>query len=181
MLALVLAVLSLVALPADGQERSINLIDIHQGSPLSAEVEFLSWGSYELSDGTLQRFDAWYSTHWPELSATWLLQLDPDNGVLFGLDSGEAGEKYRIDPSIKLGIITQTHPRPNATLSLTASTILWGHLTEYPCTADYGELGTYEVNCRLAASEISPEDTLTYLLNEDPSRLSLTLTYSVDF
>lgn len=177
------ALLTLAATPvlAQDDQRSLNLIDIHLGSPLSETVQALSEGGYELSDGTYVDFGPWYQTYWHDLSLEWLLQLGPDDGLLWGFSTGEHGEKYRIDPAVKLGFITQSHPRSNSTLSLTLTTTLWGHLTEYPCTADYGNLGTYTVNCRLAASEIAPEDTLAYLLDEDPSRLTISLSYFVNF
>lgn len=181
------AMLPAPVLAQDG-ERSINLIDIHFGSPLSDEVEFLSTGGYELSgeggDGPppFQSFAPWYRTYWRDLTMEWLLQLDQDNGLLFGFGTGEHGEKYAIDPSLKLGFITQTHPRPNATLSLSVGTTLWGHLSETPCVADYGDLGIFTVNCRLAADPfLSPSETLDYLLDEDPSRLTIRVTYTVDF
>jgi len=167
-------------------QRSLDLIDIHQGGGLSDLVHFLSFGGYELSgadsDGTpaFQSFGPWYNTYWRDFSAEWLLTLDDDFGITFGLSTGEHGEKYRIDPSVQLGFIAQAHPRPNATLTLTVATTLWGRLTEYPCEADYGN-GLQTVNCRLAADPVDPAETLKYLLNEDPNRLSIRLTYSVAF
>jgi hypothetical protein len=171
---------------AQSGQRSLDLIDIHQGGDLSDLVHFLSFGGYELSgvdtDGPppFQSFGDWYNTYWRDFSAEWLLTLDDNFGITFGLSTGERGEKYRIDPSIELGFITQAHPRPNATLTLTVATNYWGHLTEYPCSADYGQ-GFQTVNCRLAADPVDPAETLNYLLNEDPNRLSIRLTYSVDF
>src|SRR5690349_5208929 len=149
-------------------QRSLDLIDIHQGGGLSDLVHFLSFGGFELSgadsDGTpaFQSFGPWYNTYWRDFSAEWLLTLDDDFGITFGLSTGERGEKYRIDPSLEFGFITQAHPRPNATLSLTVATTLFGHLTEYPCEADYGH-GLQTVNCRLAADPIDPALTLNYL------------------
>jgi hypothetical protein len=177
--------------PAEAQDgdRSLSLIDVHQGSGFSDLVRFLSNGGYELAasiDGDdappFQSFGPWYQTYWRDFTMEWLLQLDETEGILFGLSTGEHGEKYSIQPAIQLGLIKQWHPRPNATLSLTLGTTLWGHLSEFPCTADYGDLGIYTVNCRLAADPlIEPQDTLKYLLNEDPSRLTVKLSYSVDF
>lgn len=47
--------------------------------------------------------------------------------------------------------------------------------------ADYGEIGgMQEVNCRLAAEPIPPNETLQYLVNEpgrNESRLSVTFEY----
>lgn len=169
-------------------QRSVNLIDIHIGSPLSDEVELLSTGGYELAgDGGLgppafQSFAPWYRTYWRDLTMEWLLQLDEDDGLVFGFGTGEHGEKYAIQPSLKFGFITQMHPRPKATLSFRIDATLGGHLGESTCVADYGELGTYVVNCRLAADPVlTPSETLNYLLNQDPSRLSIGVTYAVEF
>jgi hypothetical protein len=169
------------ALAQDG-ERSLNFIDLHQGSALSDLIRSISSGSYDLSGGEFQSVAPWYQTYWRDLSAEWLLQLGPDDGILWGFSTGEHGEKYSIDPAITLGVITQMHPSPKSTLSLTVSTILGGHLTEHPCIADYGfGDGPEPVNCRLADTEIKASETLKYLFNEDPSRLNISITYSVAF
>ncbi|TIP07073.1 MAG: hypothetical protein E5X90_20540, partial [Mesorhizobium sp.] len=67
------------------------------------------------------------------------------------------------------------------TLSLSVTSTFGGNLSEKPCVADYGDLGTYSVNCRLAAGETAPEDTLKYLVNATPERLRLWLNYRVTF
>lgn len=181
-----LTVMSPVAVQAQDGQRSLTLIDIHQGGGLSDLVQFLSNGGYELSgagqDGTptFQSLGVWYTPYWRDFTLEWLLQLDQDQGITFGLSTGEHGEKYSIQPSVELGFIKQWHPSANATLSLSASTNLWGHLSESTCLGDYGD-GPVLVNCRLAADPISPSETLNYLLNQDPSRLVVRLTYSVDF
>lgn len=186
LLGAVLATATPISASAQDDERSLTLIDIHQGGGLSDLVQFLSNGGYELSgagqDGTpaFQSFGPWYNTYWRNFTLGWLLQLDQDDGITFGLSTGEHGEKYTIQPSVELGLIKQWHPRSNATLSLSLSTNLWGHLSESTCTGDYGD-GPVLVNCRLAADPISPSASLNYLLNQDPSRLVVRLTYSVDF
>ena len=44
-----------------------------------------------------------------------------------------------------------------------------GRFKEHSCTADYADLGGLEqVNCRLAATELAPEETLKYLVNDLP-------------
>jgi len=187
LLVLTAVLISVTAARAQDGQRSISLIDIHIGSPLSDEVEFLSTGGYELSGSggsgppPIQYFAPWYRTYWRDLTMEWLLQLDADNGILFGFSTGEHGEKYAIQPALQLGIITQSHPRPNGTLSLSVSTTLWGHLSESTCLGDYGELGIQTVNCRLAADPITPSESLNYLLNQDPSRLTIRVNYSVAF
>jgi hypothetical protein len=64
---------------------------------------------------------------------------------------------------------------------LSLTTTVGGNLTEKSCQADYGVLGTYGVNCRLAASEMAPEETLKYLVNAKPERQHLWLNYRVTF
>ena len=161
---------------------STYLLGIHQGSGLSDAAEALGDGGYELSDGTWVSFKKWYDGGWKDLFVDLLTQLGDDYGVLWGVSTGERGEKYTIDPSLKLGIIVQAHPKPNSTLSLTVTSTLGGSLTELPCQADYGDIGGIQtVNCRLAASPLPPEDTLKYLVKSDPNRLSVRVTYSASF
>ena len=167
---------------ADDLVHSTYLLGIHQGSGLSDAAEALGDGGYELSDGTWVSFKKWYDGGWKDLFVDLLTQLGDDYGVLWGVSTGERGEKYTIDPSLKLGIIVQAHPKPNSTLSLTVTSTLGGSLTELPCQADYGDIGGIQtVNCRLAASPLPPEDTLKYLVKADPNRLSVRVTYSASF
>ena len=169
-------------MPALAQDAAIYLLGIQQGSPLSSLAQNLGTGGYELSDREWVSLTKWYHTDFPELRVDVLTQLSDSFGIVVGLGTGERGEKYRLDPSLKLGIITQVKPRPNSALTLSINTNLFGHLTEFPCEADFGELeGVEPVNCRLAASEIPAAKTLDYLVNADPSRLQITLSYSATF
>lgn len=52
-----------------------------------------------------------------------------------------------------------------ATLSTSLHTLIGGQLRERSCSADYGAFGVSEVNCRLAASLLPPEETLDYMLD----------------
>lgn len=158
-----------------------SLVDIRQGSALSDLARGLTDGGYELQSGAWVSFDDWYRTDWPELHVNFLTQYTEDSGILWGFGTGERGEKYEIAPSLKLGFITQTHPRPTSTLALSVTTTLFGRFTELPCEADYGELGAYPVNCRLAAGELAPEDTLQHLVKADPARLNVSLSYRASF
>lgn len=181
-MAWLVALLVTPTFPCAGQDASLSLIGLYQGSDLSELARGLSNGGYELQDGTWVSFEKWYRTDWPDLHADFLLQLEPDAGLIFGLGTGERGQKYRIDPSAKLGLATQIHPRPNSTLSLTATTTFGGSFTEFPCVADYGDIGgTQQVNCRLAAGELPPDETLQYLVKADPSRLHVALSYHASF
>jgi hypothetical protein len=168
--------------PARAQEPATYLLDINQGSGLTLAVQSLENGSYELSDGTKVSFVQWYHTDWVDVRIDMLTQLSDNFGILWGVSTGERGEKFSIEPSLKLGMIAQAQPRPNSTLSLSVTTTLFGRLTEYPCQADYGDIGGMQtVNCRLAASMLAPKDTLQYLLNAEPDRLSISLSYSAHF
>ena len=170
------------AVPAFAQDASIYLLGIQQGSPLSALAESLGTGGYELAGGEWVSFAKWYHSDIPELRVDMLAQLNENFGILLGASTGERGEKFAIDPSLRLGIITQVRPRPNSGLTLSLSTNLFGRLTEFPCEADYGEIGGVQsVNCRLAASTLPPAETLKYLVNTDPSRLQITLSYTATF
>jgi hypothetical protein len=61
------------------------------------------------------------------------------------------------------------HFSKSSTLTLNGYYTFGGKLKEKSCTADYGEIGgVQEVNCRLAATELPPAETLKYLLNERP-------------
>ncbi|TPK71438.1 hypothetical protein FJ930_15200 [Mesorhizobium sp. B2-4-15] len=171
----------LEASPAIAQEMTTSLVDIHQGSPLSDRARGLGNGGYELQNGNRVSFNQWYRASWVDMHVDLLTQVTEDTGILWGFGTGEEGEKYRIQPSLKLGFLTQMHPSPNSTLSLSLTTTFGGKLTEKSCEADYGDFGTYSVNCRLAASQMAPEETLKYLVNAKPESQHLWLNYRVSF
>ena len=56
-------------------------------------------------------------------------------------------------------------------------------MKERACTADYGDIGGVEqVNCRLAASEMTPTETLKYLTNAlPPDRHNVWVRYTLVF
>jgi hypothetical protein len=168
--------------PLRAAEIQTGIIDIHQGSALTETVRDLEAGGYELAHGQWQSFYAWYHTDWVDVRVDMLTQYSSDFGILWGVSTGESGEKFTIEPSVKLGIIAQGHPVPNSTLSLSIATILGGRLIERPCVADYGDIGgVQQVNCRFAASPIAPKDTLPLLLNVNPERLRVVLNYRATF
>ncbi|MDP2084503.1 MAG: hypothetical protein Q8K20_04840 [Gemmobacter sp.] len=152
------------------------LMEIGSGSARSELVKRISYGGYELDDGTPVNFSDWYTPALPDLRAVFLTEVADGVGITWGLSTGERGKKYRIAPALHLGLILQREVFPNAVISLSVSTKLGGRLSERTCMADYGIFGRAEVNCRLAASELSPEDTLAYLLKgraRDESRVAL--------
>ncbi len=170
-------------LPAQDWIENTHLIDVRVGSDLSDSVREYSRGGYELSDGTPIRFGDWYSSGWRDLSVTLLTEVNRNFGILWGVSTGEAGEKYRIDPAFKIGVIIQTELSSNAVLSFSATALLWGHLTEKTCIADYGAIGgVQKVNCRLAATPLRPRDTLDYLFDEAPAdQFQLKIGYVFNF
>ncbi|MBZ9881012.1 hypothetical protein LB535_01500 [Mesorhizobium sp. CA10] len=170
------------ASPATAQEMmTTSLIGMHQGSPLSDRARGLGGGGYELQNGSWVSFNQWYHTNWVDMHVDLLTQVTENTGILWGFGTGEQGDKYTIGPSLKLGFLTQTHPNPNSTLSLSVTSIIGGNLTEKPCLADYGDLGSYSVNCRLAAGEMAPQETLKYLVSAKPESMHLWLNYRLTF
>ena len=166
---------------AAAQEMTTSIVDIHQGSSLSDLARGLGNGGYELQKGSWVSFNQWYHSNWVDFHVDFLTQLTESTGILWGFGTGEGAEKYSIAPSLKLGFLTQTHPNPNSTLSLSVTSTIGGDLTEKPCVADYGDLGTYSVNCRLAAGQMAPQETLKYLVNAKPQTARLWLNYRVTF
>jgi hypothetical protein len=147
--------------------RSTSLIEVRQGSDLSGRMRGLKGQGFESASGERVDFAAWYSTNWTDLRVTWMTQLSSETGLIWGLGTGERGAKYRISPSFKLGLIHQARLDRRTTLTLRATTTLGGRLREKPCTADYGDIGGVQsVNCRLAASELEPAETLRQLFND---------------
>lgn len=147
--------------------RSTSLIEIRQGTDLSSRMRGLRGQGFESAGGEPVDFSAWYSTRWTDMRVSWLTQLSTSTGLIWGLGTGERGAKYRISPSAKLGLIHQTHFGRRTTLTLRATTTIGGRLRERSCTADYGDIGGVQaVNCRLAASELEPAETLRHLFND---------------
>jgi hypothetical protein len=176
--------LLLTPVVATGQELfpQIHLSDIGQGQGLSSVAQEMAVGGYELAGGEWVSFREWYSTDWPEMHVEMLAQFSKEFGLLVGAGTGEAGEKYNIAPSLRLGFIAQTKPSEKSTLTLTVRSILGGALTESSCIADYGVIGgRQEVNCRLAAGLLPPDETLDYLAFVEPNRLRLTLDFRARF
>jgi hypothetical protein len=159
--------------------QTTHLIGIQQGSALSREVSGFRGQSFELSNGEQVRFNRWYKTQWQDLQLTWLTEIHPQWGLIWGVSTGERGPKYRIDPSLQLGFLYQQPISKQSAWSIRATTRFSGRLKEKTCLADYGDIGGVQtVNCRLAASELPPEETLKYLLNEAPhDRLVIALRY----
>ena len=159
------------------------LIDIGQGSQLSQVMRASQTGGFETANGNWVSFKGWYSTNWTDSRLAMMTQLTPWLGLIWGASTGELGEKYTIDPSVKVGLVVRHDFAKNASLSFKATTILGGSLREKSCIADYGEIGGQQkVNCRLAATPLAPNDTLQYLYNMKPlNSYFLSLQYSLSF
>ncbi len=159
------------------------LIDIGQGSQLSQVMRTSQTGGFETANGNWISFKGWYSTNWTDSRLAMMTQLTPWLGLIWGASTGELGEKYTIDPSVKVGLVVRHDFAKNSSLSFKATTILGGSLREKSCIADYGEIGGQQkVNCRLAATPLAPNDTLQYLYNMKPlNSYFLSLQYSLSF
>ncbi len=114
---------------------------------------------------------------------TLLSPVNANFGVIWGLGTGEGGEKYHIEPSLKIGFLATEPMGDNGLLSLAVTTVLGGYFREGSCTADYGPIGGVQsVNCRMADSTLPPAETLNYLLNQRPSdQLGVSLRYQLRF
>jgi len=78
------------------------LIGIQQGSALSREVGGFRGQGYYSSNGKYIDFNKWYQTEWTDLQLTWLTEMHPQWGLIWGVSTGEKGSKYRISPSLQL-------------------------------------------------------------------------------
>ena len=159
------------------------LLSIQQGTEMSAKVRGLGRNDYELASGEAANIQRWYRSSWIDTEFTFLTQLRSDTGLIWGFSTGERGAKYRIDPSVRIGLVFLRQLGPRTHWTLRATTLLGGRLREQACVADYGDIGGVQpVSCRLAADEMQPAETLRYLLNERPGkRTSVSLRFSHDF
>ncbi len=170
--------------PAEGMVlgSDTHLVDLRVGSAQTARVA-QSAVDYELSDGTPANVARFYRSRTKDLSVLMLTELSPSTGLLWGVSLGDSGEKYRIDPSLRLGFVHNERIGDNGLLALKVVVRAGGRLREKPCVADYGDIGGVQaVNCRLAASQMRPADTLNYLFNHPaPDRVEASLTMTWTF
>ena len=162
---------------------STHFVEITQGSELSKLASRYRDGGFQSAGGQWVGFDKWYRPKWTDTHVTWMTQVSPEFGVLWGASTGERAEKYSIAPSLKLGAVYQTKVGLNAYFSIRATTVIGGRMKEKTCTANYGDIGGIEqVNCRLAASEMTPAETLKYLTNGlPPDRHNFWVRYTLTF
>ena len=146
-----------------------HFIDARQDTALTARARALREGYFETAGGDAVTFSRWYSTEFREIQISYLTQINHTFGFIWGFGTGETAEKYTIAPSVRLGFVYSSEYSKNNRFSVTASTYLGGELNEHSCVADYGDIGGIrEVNCRLAATTLEPEETLNYLERGTP-------------
>lgn len=161
--------------------QSTYLIEVTQDLYLSQKAKNLRSGGFETSNGRWVDFDRWYSAKWQDTRVSWMTQINPNFGLVWGVSSGEKAEKYSIDPGLRLGFLMQKQVSKHSHLSISGSTVIGGRLKEKTCMADYGEIGgVQEVNCRLAASVLEPSKTLNYLYNQKPES-AVQIKYTLSF
>jgi hypothetical protein len=153
--------------PQNALFNSTYLIDVKQDNGHSRRLTPLQQAGFESAQGDWVSFYPWYSSAWKDTHVTLLTQLGSEFGFIWGVGTGERGAKYSISPSLRLGGIYRVALQKNTFFTFKASALLGAQLKEKPCTADYGDIGgSQEVNCRLAASTLSPASTLPFLFNE---------------
>ena len=161
---------------------STYLLNITQRTRLSDIAAKLGRGGYELSGGGFVDFSKWYEQQWIDLQFHFMTQLDEDVGILWGFSTGEWGQKYKINPGFNLGAIIQHRLSDRSSLSLSATRFFGGGFKEKPCVADYGDIGGVQtVNCRLAATQLEPSQTLQYLYQAKPLEAWVGIKYQLAF
>jgi len=118
--------------------RNTYLIELSQGSKLSQIMRASQNGGFETADGKWVNFKEWYSTTWTVSQFAMMTQMSPEFGIVWGASTGEYGQKYTIDPSLKLGLIFHNQLDRDSSIAFKATAILGGWLREKSCTADYG-------------------------------------------
>lgn len=138
---------------------------------------------FELSGGEYVDLSNWYSPEFPNISASFETQLRPNLSMIWGGSLGESGTKYTLGPSGMIGFAYRRPVGKSAIISLEMLSVFGGALRERSCTANYGSLGGVQaVNCRLAATTLSPKQTLQYLWDEPPTATTtLRIAYSLQF
>lgn len=171
------------AQPAPAQElfHGTSLLSVTIGSARSTAARALGQGGYELAGGEYVDFAPWYDANGPDVTVLLLRRMSQELGLIWGVSTGERAQKHRIQPGLHLGVAWRRPISAIGAVSVTAVVPFFGRLRERACSADYGAIGGVQrVNCRLAASELPPEETLRYLLDlkgiED-ARLTLRLSW----
>jgi hypothetical protein len=82
-----------------------------------------------------------------------------------------------------MGFLYRADLGRNQALTVSARTLLGGALQERSCVAFYTILDDFaQVNCRLAASSLPPDETLDFLVSEQGSiEAAFSLRYEIRF
>jgi hypothetical protein len=162
---------------------STHWVELVQGTELSKLGASYRAGGFESATGQWVGFDKWYRPKWVDTRLAWMTQLSPEFGVLWGASTGERAEKYSIAPSLKLGFVYQLKTTSRSSFSIKATSVIGGRMKERTCTADYGDIGgVAQVHCRLAATEMTPAETLKLLTDTlPPDRNSVQIRYFYQF
>ncbi len=162
---------------------STRLVDLSFDGMNSGIVRQAARQGFELSGGDPVDLSRWYAPQMPNLRAVFSTQVSRDLALVWGGSLGERGTKYSLGPSGVIGMTYRRQISRRATLGVEVYGQFGGALREGSCMGDYGALGgVQEVNCRLAASTLSPRQTLDYLWNAPPSvDASVRLTYQFRF
>lgn len=151
---------------------STYLIEVKQDTSVSLKARELRSGGYETAFGNNVNFISWYSPSWYDTKITWITQITSKFGIVWGVSTGEYGEKYNIHPGLSLGFMYQLEPIKSGLITIFTTTTLGGNLSEKTCEADYGEIaGIHQVNCRLAATTMTPQETLNYMVEAKPENI----------
>ena len=162
---------------------STSLLSLQQTTTNSEYVRSYKNVQYESASGELISLRHMYSTKWTDTQVLFLTSFaDEDYGLIWGFTTGERALKYEIDPSLLLGWVQRWTLSKSQTLTLNALVAYGGKLKERTCLADYGDIGGVQnVNCRLAATTLSPEETLAYLSNKRPKLNRVSLRWQMQF
>lgn len=165
------------------QASETSLLELKPSSELSRKMGAYRNQGFESAGGAWVSFQPLYRPRWRDVGATWMTQLHPSWGLIWGLSTGERGAKYTISPGLKLGLVFRQPLGLHASWSVRATVIAGGRLKERSCLADYGDIGgEQEVNCRLSATTLEPAETLRYLFDEKPPhRQELLVSYQAAF
>ena len=127
-----------------------SLLDLRAGSVRSDRARDLSAGRYALEDGTMVDLFDWYRPRVTNMNILFLTELEPSLALIWGISTGETGQKYRIDPGLWLGVFYRAELAENQVLTFAARTLLGGAMQERPCVAFYTILADIpQVACRL--------------------------------
>lgn len=161
----------------------VQLFEIYQGGQRSHDIASVRRATYELSDGSVKRFDSWYRPSWVNMRVSWIANMNANWGLIWGITTGERAPKYTIYPGVIVGATYRYALSSSSYFNFQLQSVLAGEIREKSCIANYGEIGGIQpVNCRLASTQLPPEETLQYLMNKDSGeRIKIYIKYEKSF